>query len=161
MSGKSFPHATKLSDLCSNASAVPCVQRWRKQDQIEFDTEFFVRMLGRSPNSVDALRIVGELLSHRGQHKAALAIDKRLAQLCPEDCVVHYNLACSLALLGREGAAVSELKRAFRYGYTDLEYMERDPDLASVRKSSAYQSLVDEMTAASGEFYFDLESDLP
>lgn len=160
MSGESFQSSTKLSDLCPHVEAIAeCIQRWRAQDQIEFDTEFFVRVLRKNPDSVDALRIVGELLSHRGQHHAALAIDQKLAQLCPNDCVVHYNLACSLAQLGETRAAVKELKRAFHYGYTDLEYMERDPDLASLRRSSAYQLLVNEMTAASGEFYFEMELD--
>ncbi|MDA7980093.1 MAG: tetratricopeptide repeat protein [Pirellulales bacterium] len=158
MTGKSLRNIDHFDDLCPQAEpATASVRRWRSQDQLEFDTEFYLRILEQSPKSTDILRIIGELLSHRGQHQAALAVDMRLAELCPKDCVVHYNLACSLAQLGKQREAVKELQRAFDYGYSDVEHMERDPDLAPLRCSSAYQSLVDELTAASGEFYLEID----
>jgi tetratricopeptide (TPR) repeat protein len=158
VNGELLPVSHCLSEICpASEPAAEAINRWRGQDQIDFDTEFFARVLLKNASSTDILRIVGELLSHRGHHESALAIDQRLAQLCPRDCVVHYNLACSLALLGDQRAAIKELRRAFKYGYADLAYMERDPDLASIRRNSAYKTLVDEFTAASGEFYLELE----
>ena len=160
MSGESLQIRTWLKSITPVAdSATESVRRWRSQDQLDFDTEFFANVLRKNPDSTDALRIEGELLSHRGQHRAALAIDRRLAQLCPGDCVVHYNLACSLALLGKHAAAIKELRRAFRYGYSDLDYMQQDPDLSSIRRNSGYQAIVDEFSAASGEFYLELDLD--
>lgn len=157
--GRKSLHVENWLDALSpvNEVAAVAVRRRRKQNQVDFDTEFFATVLRNNPRSIDVLRIEGELLSHRQKHIAALAIDLRLAEICPEDCVVHYNLACSLAVLGRHEAALRELRRAFQFGYSDVAYMERDPDLANLRRCSGYQTLVDEFSAASGEFYLELE----
>lgn len=114
------------------------------QGQLDFEIEFFQEILDRSPRFVDVLRCQGELLTQKGLHERALAVDRRLASLCPDDCIVRYNLACSLALVGDRAAAIRELRRALEQGYDDFEYLWRDADLDSLREEPGYRELLKE-----------------
>ena len=82
------------------------------KSQLDFDIAFFDRILQRRPDYVDVLRCQGELLSRKGLHQLALAVDRRLAELLPEDYVVRYNLACSLAVGGYRREAIATLRTA-------------------------------------------------
>jgi predicted Zn-dependent protease len=127
-----FPSASPREDQPAAGS---------EQSQLDFDIEFFQRVLERQPDFVDVLRCQGQLLTRKGLHARALEVDRRLVELRPGDGVAHYNLACSLALGRRPGEAIAELERAFENGYDDFEYLEADSDLASIRDLPAYAEL--------------------
>jgi hypothetical protein len=112
------------------------------KSQLDFDIGFFGRILERNADFVDVLRCQGALLSRKGLHALALAVDRRLAQLLPDDGVVHYNLACSLASSGQTTDAIEALRTALESGYDDFEYMEQDSDLDPLRKLPAYRALL-------------------
>lgn len=116
----------------------------RAQTQSDFELEFYDRILERSTDYVDVLKCQGELLTRKGLHKRGLAVDQRLAELRPHDCVVHYNLACSYALTGNKSDALGALRCALESGYDDLAYLELDKDLESLRGEPAYQKLLHE-----------------
>ncbi len=109
-------------------------------------TDFLIEMdeaaLEARPDDVDALRRLGELYTRRGRAPDGLAIDRRLAQLCPNDATVHYNLACSLALTGDAGASFEALRRAVDLGYHDPGHMEADPDLEALRRDERWKDLL-------------------
>jgi tetratricopeptide (TPR) repeat protein len=112
------------------------------KSQLDFDIGFFGRILERNGDFVDVLRCQGALLSRKGLHALALAVDRRLAQLLPDDGVVRYNLACSLASSGQTTEAIEALRTALESGYDDFEYMEQDSDLDPLRKHPAYRALL-------------------
>lgn len=147
-------------------SGIAAVTRWKNQDQLEFDIEFYDRILERNPDQVEVLRVQGELLSRRGLHRRALKVDQRLVELRPSDGVAHYNLACSLALLGYGEEALAELWHAFDMGYDDIIHLESDPDLEALRDLPgyhellhAYGSLADSEDALDDEISDDLDED--
>ena len=123
----------------SQASPLPWFGRL---SQLDFDIDFFERILARSPDSIDVLRVLGELASRRGLHERALELDRRLVARLPVDFLARYNLACSLALAGRADEAILCLGEAFRLGYDDVAHMEVDPDLASIRERPEFRALV-------------------
>ena len=69
-------------------------------------------------------------------------LDRRLVDLLPEDFLARYNLACSLARAGRSDDAIDALSRAILLGYDDLDHMESDPDLESIRKHPDFLALL-------------------
>ena len=87
---------------------------------------------GRPPHRIDALTANG-------------LISQRLAEALPDDPTVHYNLACSLALLGRGQEALAALEWALGCGYGDVEFLLGDDDLASIREEPRFQALVREL----------------
>ncbi len=111
--------------------------------QLEFDLEFFASILQRAPDYVDVLRCQAELLARNGRRREALVIDRRLVGLLPGDCVVRYNLACSLAVTGQSEDALGALEQALGLGYDGLDYLSVDPDLDSIRDNPRYVGLLD------------------
>jgi tetratricopeptide (TPR) repeat protein len=59
------------------------------------------------------------------------------------DAVVYYNKACALARLGRTDEALDDLQRAVHRGYEDVVQINRDPDLAPVRRSPRFPELLE------------------
>src|SRR4051794_37600864 len=96
------------------------------QNQLDFELEFFAAILAANPNYVDALRILGNLLSLKGRYAEGLQIDKRLVQLRPRDPLAHYNLACSYALVKRPEQSIRTLRKAVKLGYRDFRAMRED-----------------------------------
>lgn len=137
-------------DPCRELAAEPiderraCKGESRRWQQLRFEVEFFDRVLAASPDYLDVLRCQGDLLNSLGQFRRALSIDQRLAALQPHDCVAHYNLACSLARMGRIDEALSALRQALERGYCDFGYLQRDVDLEALRCRPAYQQLLHE-----------------
>lgn len=56
---------------------------------------------------------------------------------------VFYNLACGYSLLGQKEKAVDFLREAVEAGYTDLQHMESDTDLDSIRSTQGYKQIAE------------------
>jgi tetratricopeptide (TPR) repeat protein len=109
---------------------------------LEFQADFLGRACARRPGNFEALSDLASILTRLGRVEEGLAADQELVRLAPKEPVVHYNLACSLALLDRVDAALDALERAIALGYRDLDHLEEDGDLERVRASPRYRSLL-------------------
>jgi tetratricopeptide (TPR) repeat protein len=114
------------------------------QNQLDFELDFFGKILEKHPNYVDVLRVQGNNLTLKGRYAEGMQIDKRLVQLRPNDPLAHYNLACSFALLRRPEQALKTLRRAVELGYRDFRYMREDRDLDSIRHDPRFRQLLRE-----------------
>ncbi|HUR28152.1 MAG TPA: tetratricopeptide repeat protein [Planctomycetota bacterium] len=107
--------------------------------------EFLAEVLGfearERPDNSAALVSLGMVLTQLGRYQEGLAIDRRLVELHPEDSTAHYNLGCSLALLGERESALDALEEAVRKGYDDAPHLMLDPDLASLHAEPRFQAL--------------------
>jgi tetratricopeptide (TPR) repeat protein len=113
-----------------------------KLSQLDFDIDFFENLLARNGESVEVLRVLGELVSKKGLVHRAVEIDKLLVDRLPKDFLARYNLACSLALAGRPDEAMKSLSKAILLGYDDLAHLEVDPDLDSLRERPDFRALL-------------------
>ena len=125
-----------------SAGASGAVKWFGDFSQADFDVDFFERIVERSPNYVQVLRLLGELLARKGAYERSLVIDRRLVHLVPADGVARYNLACSLAMCGHPEEAIAELRLAIENGYSDFGYLEMDSDLDSLRGDPRFQALL-------------------
>jgi tetratricopeptide (TPR) repeat protein len=112
----------------------------RKPDP-EFEIGFFEGVVRRDPRAIEALQILGDAYTKTGRLKEGLAIDLRLAKLCPTDSTVFYNLACSYSLLGKVEEALAVLDKAVRLGYDDATWLAKDPDLNNLRQDRRFARL--------------------
>lgn len=126
----------------SSSSSSP--SRSGEQSQLDFEIEFFGRILANYPDYVDVLRAQGNNLTLKGRYTEGLQIDKRLVALRPNDPLAHYNLACSYALLKRPDQAIKTLRRAIELGYRDFRYLREDRDLDSIRHDPRFRQLLRE-----------------
>ena len=97
------------------------------QNQLDFELEFFGRILEQHADYIDVLRVQGNNLTLKGRYAEGLQIDKRLIQLRPSDPLAHYNLACSYALLKKPDHAIKTLRRAVELGYRDFRLHAEGP----------------------------------
>ena len=111
-------------------------------EDLDFEINFYEKLLKEHPDFEDALIALGDAYTRKGRHKEGLEIDKRLAKLKPDDPTVHYNLACSYSLLKLPDSCLEALQKAVRLGWRDFSFMEKDPDLASIRKDPRYKDLL-------------------
>lgn len=113
-----------------------------KPHSLDFEIRFFEGLVKENPRFVDALIPLAEAYTKKGLHKKGLTIDKRLARLRKNDPVVHYNLACSYALLGQTKEALATLEKAIELGYHDFAYLLRDKDLKNLHSDPTFRSLI-------------------
>ncbi len=63
----------------------------------------------------------------------AMQILDQLKQKAPDMPELHYNLACYYSLTGDIEKGIEALAEAIRKGYSNREWLEKDPDLESLR----------------------------
>jgi len=117
-------------------------QWFGRLSQLDFDIDFFEKLLSRNGDSVEVLRVLAELVSKKGLVHRAVEIDRQLVERLPNDFLARYNLACSLALAGRPEEAIDSLSSAILLGYDDLAHIEVDPDLDSLRERPDFRALL-------------------
>lgn len=100
---------------------------------------FYENILKERPDFVSALVVLGDAYTSRGFYREGLEVDRKLAGLKPEDPIIHYNLACSLSLVGEMDKVLKELKTAVLLGYDDFTHILKDPDLENLRKHTDFK----------------------
>jgi len=108
----------------------------------EFLAEFLWRDLRHHPGDLTRLVELGALLTRVGRYEDGLRVDRELVGRAPEDPTAHYNLACSLALLGQTTEALDSLERAVELGYDDAAHLLADDDLRSLRDEERFGRIV-------------------
>ncbi|MCH8475281.1 MAG: hypothetical protein LAT55_08635 [Opitutales bacterium] len=113
--------------------------------QHQFEISFFEDILRKSPKYAEVVEILGGLYTEVGRIDDGLKMDRKLVRLMPENPTAHYNLACSLALKKRSTDAIKALSRAIDLGYTDVEWLQMDPDLDPLRKHPQFKSILNQL----------------
>ena len=113
----------------------------QKQRDLDIEIGFLEGIVKRDPHYVEALQVLGDDYTRRGRFMAGLKVDEQLAQLRPEDSLVHYNLACSYSLTDQFQQAVAALEKALGLGYRDFKWLSKDPDLEKLREHPLYERI--------------------
>lgn len=123
----------------------------REQRDLDIEIQFLEGVVRRDRRYVEALQLLGDDYTRRGRFKDGLQVDRRLARLCPEDPLVHYNLACSFSLTEEFRKAAHALRKALQSGYRDFEHLRRDSDLEPLRQTDLYAAIEQEIVELEAE----------
>ena len=110
----------------------------RKSRKKDYEIKFYEGLLKKRPDFAQALSSLGDAYTRQGFYKEGLEVDQRLVRLKPDDPIAHYNLACSLALVGDIARAKQEVARAVEFGYDDFAYILEDKDLEGLRNDPGF-----------------------
>ena len=99
----------------------------------------------RDPKYIEALQLLGDHYTQRGQYEEGRKIDERLSRLEPRNPLVFYNLACSYSLVGEVDMAAAALDKALALGYRDFKWLAKDPDLRTLRKHPLFRTIEDKI----------------
>ena len=98
--------------------------------------------VARRPRNAEAWADLGHALTRLGLHDRAYLADATVVHLAPEDPTAHYNLGCTLALLGRADEAFERIERALELGWDDADHMEQDEDLVPLRSDPRFAAIL-------------------
>ena len=110
-----------------------------------FEIEFFESVLRRNRDYAAVIELLAGLYTKQGRIADGLRMDRRLVKLQPGNPTAHYNLACSLALIKRNGAALRALRDAIALGYRDFDWMQQDPDLDALKDRPEFLELLQQL----------------
>ncbi len=98
-----------------------------------------------NPDDQRALHFGGGLLITVGRAQEGLAMIDRLLRLSPNDGTALYNAACAYARGGMTEQALDLLERRMAQGWINLDWLENDSDLDSVREHPRYLTMLQKL----------------
>ena len=95
-----------------------------------------------NPDDPRAATIRAVSLCRAGRPDEGLHWAEQALTIDPEDAGVRYNVACLFALEGKKDRAFECLNDAIRAGFGNREWLEKDPDLTSLRDDARFETLI-------------------
>jgi tetratricopeptide (TPR) repeat protein len=122
-------------------------KKTKRQESKDLDIkiQFMEGIVRRDPKYIEALQLLGDHYTQRGQYEEGRKIDERLSRLEPRNPLVFYNLACSYSLVGEVDMAAAALDKALALGYRDFKWLAKDPDLRTLRKHPLFRTIEDKI----------------
>jgi len=101
-----------------------------------------------NPDDVRAVYMKSGSLSGLGENAQALEWADRALAMDPQEPSVLYNVACNYSLLNEIEKALDCIEIAFDKGFGHKEWMEHDPDFASIKNHPRFKALMRGFAAA-------------
>jgi len=98
-----------------------------------------------NPDDPRAATIRAVSLCRAGRPDEGLHWAERALTIDPEDAGVRYNVACLFALEGRKDRAFECLDDAILAGFGNRGWLEKDPDLSSLRDDARFEALLEKL----------------
>ena len=127
-----------MPEKCS-AKSKPLTRKETRE--LDIKISFLEGLVRRDPQYVEALQMLGDHYTQRGQFDHSLRVDEQLSRLQPRNPLAFYNLACSHSLNSEFDQAAAALDKALSLGYRDFKWLARDPDLRPLRQHPLYRSI--------------------
>jgi non-specific serine/threonine protein kinase len=105
------------------------------------------RHLQLHPDDVRAIYLGANALYELGERTKAFEWASRALSMDPEEPAVLYNVACAYALLGETDKSLDCLEKAFGKGFGHSEWIENDPDFASLHSNPRFQASIERLSA--------------
>ncbi len=109
------------------------------------------RYVALNPDDGRALTMGSVARARGGDRQGALDWAERALAAESDDPVILYAAAGSFAVLGLTDRAVETLARAIERGFANRQWIEKDPDLDSVRDDARFQAIMRGLQLRSGE----------
>lgn len=104
--------------------------------------ELMPNYLLQNPDDSRARLIYGNQLGRAGRREEALREGEKALVLAPGDPVMLYNAACMYVNIGEPGRAIAALRQAIDAGYTNIGWMQNDPDLKPLHGDPEFARLM-------------------
>ena len=99
------------------------------------------------PDDVRAVYLGANALCDLGERTRALEWASHALSMDPEEGSVLYNVSCAYAVLGETDKSLNCLEKAFARGFGLKEWIEKDPDFASLRSNPRFHALIERFSA--------------
>ena len=127
-----------------------CLRALGREEEARRASEDVIRVVERHvevyPEDARALNLGALALCHLGDRQRSREWAARALAIDPEETSILYNVACNYALLQDNDQALDCLEKAVRNGFGHKEWIENDPDPASLRDHPRFQSLIQRLS---------------
>jgi non-specific serine/threonine protein kinase len=96
------------------------------------------------PEDVRARMLLANRYAGQGNIDDAIRELQIAVTMRPKDSNILYNAACTYGILGKKAEAIATLKRAKEAGYSNLDWISRDPDFNCLHGEPEFERLVKE-----------------
>jgi len=127
------PYLNSLRTLGRTKEAAVYEDRWLHVLQ---------RQLELVPEDVRARIFLANLYASRKAVESAVRELDLAVTMRPKDSNILYNAACTYGIMGRKLEALALLRRARDAGYSNLEWVSRDPDLTCLHDDPEFKRLI-------------------
>jgi serine/threonine protein kinase/Tfp pilus assembly protein PilF len=100
-----------------------------------------IKHLELNPDDANAVTMGAVCHSRLGNREEGIVWAERAVKIDPADGRIQYNVACLFALAGESGRAIDCLQNAVKAGFAHMDWVEKDPDLDSLRDDPRFKSL--------------------
>lgn len=101
----------------------------------------------QNPDDSRARLIYASMLGRAGRKEEAIREGTKALVLSPGDPVMLYNAACLYVSLGESDRAIDALRQAVEAGYTNIGWMQNDPDLLPLHDDPAFIEMVRDLSS--------------
>jgi tetratricopeptide (TPR) repeat protein len=115
---------------------------WLSLEKVGEAIECFHKAIEIDPRDPTFHNNLGYAYSRQGQLDSARSEYETAVSLYPNYAAALLNLACLHSLQGNLDLSLSFLERALEKGFTDFEFIKKEPDLAGLRSDPRYQELL-------------------
>jgi TolB-like protein/Tfp pilus assembly protein PilF len=109
---------------------------------LELLMDVFPRYLSDHPDDARAHIVYAIELVKVGKIDEAKDECKRAIELSPDDSLMSYNVACLYSRLGEKKQGIEYLQKSIKQGYTNFEWLKRDPDLNNIQNEPEFLELM-------------------
>jgi TolB-like protein/Flp pilus assembly protein TadD len=96
----------------------------------------------QNPDDSRARLIYASKLGWAGRRDEAIREGTKALEASRGDPVMLYNAACMYVSLGEAARAIEALQQAIEAGYTNIGWMQNDPDLKSLHQEPEFQAML-------------------
>lgn len=126
----------QLQAQLQRASALLGQQQYKQAESI------LLNVLKSNPQHPGATMLLGNLRLSQKQYEAAIEAYESVGENPRFKVTALYNLACASARLDRGDEALAHLRAACEAGFANVDQLEYDPDLDSLRDNDAFGKFV-------------------
>ncbi|MEO6098413.1 MAG: hypothetical protein ABIW76_23180 [Fibrobacteria bacterium] len=100
------------------------------------------RSVELNPRFAPAYILLGALLKKPGRLEDSIAACKKAVLIDPNCTAAFYDLACYYSLLSKREQSLAAMEMAFCKGFSDFEWVLKDPDLEALRQNPEFTLLI-------------------
>ncbi len=135
-----IPYINAVEKLGQQETAVR--YRRRHRDALQLHLE-------QVPDDVRARILLSALYAYEHNAEGAVRELQIAVAVRPNDPQVLYNAACTYGVMGMKAESLAMIKRAVEAGFTNLDWVTRDPDLACLHGDPEFDHLIARVNPAS------------
>lgn len=131
--------ASDHQPLIKQAILKRCAETFFKAKDWDSASSAYQSIVDADPDNAHAAHRLSYSLIALGEFDRAEQLIERQIELGNEPAIGHYNLACIHARRGKKDRAFDELGKAISWGFDQLELINTDTDLESLREDSRFR----------------------